>query len=170
MAQILYIITGSYQSGKTCWLNKAVDYLIQNNRTVFGVLAPGIWNNKKKIGIDNILLPGLEKFNIAKIKPFKLNDDSYKWKFYEDVLDGVNEYFKKFAFEEYFIVDELGPLEFVQNKGLTNALDIIKNVKYNKAIVVIRPSFIKYAQITFKKCRDIRIIDISHKPKFDFLL
>jgi hypothetical protein len=44
------------------------------------------------------------------------------------------------------VIDELGPLEFNQGKGLVSALTLIDAQRYNLSFVVIRPSLLQLAK------------------------
>lgn len=161
MEQILYILTGNTESGKTRWLQSYIKFLEDKEKSYFGVLAPGVWNNGKKQGIDNILLPINKLIHLAVRKPYKSEGFSKKWNFSQDAIDEVNEHFKSFSECDYLIVDELGPLELCDNKGLTNAICLIENLKFSKAIIVVRPHLVDTAKEKFSNCNHIEVLDIS---------
>lgn len=78
---MLFVLTGDIQSGKTRWLEKLVESLEDAGIPTYGVLAPGIWadrrgdaergghvdaNGFEKLGIDNVLLPSRERLAFAR--------------------------------------------------------------------------------------------------------
>ena len=63
------------------------------------------------------------------------------------------------------IVDELGPLELECGEGLTNAVQILKNGKFDTAFVVVRPHLIDKAKEIFEKS-EIEILDITVSNKY----
>lgn len=65
MSSKIYIITGDVETGKTRWLQGAIDFLNSEDKVVAGAITPGIWKDGHKLGIDAVLLPGFQKFNLA---------------------------------------------------------------------------------------------------------
>ena len=79
---MLFVLTGTIQTGKTRWLEKLVDDVRQCGVAPYGVLAPGVWadrrgksgelasradaNGFEKLGIDNVLLPAGERLTFAR--------------------------------------------------------------------------------------------------------
>lgn len=78
---MLFVLTGETQSGKTRWLQTLVKSLAENGIATYGVLAPGVWadrrasetpnehmdkNGFEKLGIDNVLLPSGERISFAR--------------------------------------------------------------------------------------------------------
>ena len=78
---MLFVLTGSIQTGKTRWLEAMVERMRCAGVEVFGVIAPGVWadrrhdtercehvdeNGFEKLGIDNVLLPSGERIPFAR--------------------------------------------------------------------------------------------------------
>ena len=73
---MLFILTGTFQTGKTRWLERLVQTVQQNGFPVYGVIAPGQWRDHgedapegqrfEKLGIDNVLLPQQKKITFAR--------------------------------------------------------------------------------------------------------
>ena len=84
---MLFILTGSIQTGKTRWLGRLVEALGAKGVRCAGVMAPGVWRKRRcgtalsagelavgsraessfeKLGIDNVLLPGGERVPFAR--------------------------------------------------------------------------------------------------------
>ena len=89
---MLFVLTGQVQTGKTRWLEELVHDLSNAGVTVFGVLAPGVWadrrndpaafphadaNGFEKLGIDNVLLPSRERIAFARRADLAQADGTY---------------------------------------------------------------------------------------------
>ena len=62
---MLFILTGDIRTGKTTWLEARVRELEAVGVPVRGVLAPGVWRDGEKVGIENVLLPSRERVLLA---------------------------------------------------------------------------------------------------------
>ncbi|MDO5328890.1 MAG: nucleoside-triphosphatase [Coriobacteriia bacterium] len=164
MEQKLYILSGKRGCGKSTYLQKFVKYLDKKSITYTGVLAPGVFEGKKKVAIDNVLLPEGERFRFAdhKVGGGQVGF-SKNWKFDLDAMDKVNEYFHHIEIKDFVIVDELGPLELVQNKGIFYACRLLVGLKYKRAVVVVRPHQVETAKIKFSTSPRIKVIDTDTK-------
>lgn len=89
---MLFVLTGDIQSGKTRWLESIVQNLKRNGITPYGVIAPGVWadrrdnpnayphadaNGFEKLGIDNVLLPDNERIAFGRRADLAREDGSY---------------------------------------------------------------------------------------------
>ena len=91
---MLFILTGNIQTGKTRWLERAINALEQRGIEVCGVIAPGRWiecggrgardtgagagGAYEKTGIDNMLLPGRERIVFATRNDAALRAEGYE--------------------------------------------------------------------------------------------
>ena len=120
---MLFVLTGNIQTGKTRWLELAIDNMEANGIAVYGVLAPGIWidhrdkairpetcdaNGFEKIGIDNILLPSGERITFARRADLALRENDYNkhaqsaraklgWHISDEAIARVNDHFAQIA-------------------------------------------------------------------------
>ncbi len=162
---MLYILTGSIQSGKTRWLQEVVKRLEESSVRCEGVLAPGIWSEAngefQKEGILNELLPLHEMITFA-LRPNEskgivanINCSSNPtpqsgWYIDESAVQKVNRHFLKLEDDfnhsgddqtTILIIDELGVLELLRNEGIKQALKLLEKGPqnhYKHAIVVAR--------------------------------
>lgn len=145
---MLLILTGDIQIGKTHWLEARIHELTDNDRCVYGVLAPGQWHttpdgNYEKLGIDNVLLPGGSRVSFARACPSG-------WDFSPTAIKTVNEHFRTLSVAAgpvhgtapgLLVVDELGYLELQNDEGLTEALALLDRGPtqlWSTALVVVR--------------------------------
>ena len=66
---MLFILTGDIRTGKTTWLEARVQELAAAGVSVQGVLAPGVWRDGEKVGIENVLLPSRKRVLLATPSP-----------------------------------------------------------------------------------------------------
>ena len=137
MAEIIYILTGPVQSGKTTTI---VNWALGKDG-VFGILTPVI--NGKRMFMD---VHSREKFEmeansreteILMVGKFKFSKEGFSKA--EDILrNGLNEK------SGWLVVDEIGPLE-LRGEGLS---DILKEILHSashqqKILLVIRESILE---------------------------
>lgn len=126
---MLFLLTGSVQTGKTRWLEALLDELAQDGVTSAGVLAPGVWRECEpgelvpdangrlvsrpfdKLGIDNVLLPQGERLPFARRRDLAQDEGSFdplsqsaaarlSWEISEDALARVNAHLAKLQEED----------------------------------------------------------------------
>ncbi|HQA28381.1 MAG TPA: ATP-binding cassette domain-containing protein [Brevefilum fermentans] len=142
----LLLVTGLSGAGKTTWCLQ----LSQNARamglSVAGILSPGIYEGKQKIGIGAKELLSGEERPLARLRE---DEDAElatpRWAFDADVLEWANQKLASFPVTDLLIIDELGPLEFLRGEGLTQGLSRIDAGNYRLACVVIRSSLLPKA-------------------------
>ncbi len=155
---MLAILSSQRQTGKTCWLESAVARASRAGIPTYGVLAPGRWRRLptgalEKTGIDNVLLPGTIRIVFATAAA-----SGCGWDFSDGAIARVNEHLTGLrscaaaARPGLLAIDELGPLELVRGKGLTEALtllDLGPQPAWPHAIVVVRPELCDQATQRF---------------------
>ncbi len=114
---MLFILTGSIQSGKTRWLESLLEEVRRLGVLPFGVVAPGVWkrghpnegntdeNGFEKLGINNTLLPQEHTLLFAKRRDIAKEQGeidsasqseraSLGWYMSNDAIDKVNSHFE----------------------------------------------------------------------------
>lgn len=170
MRRNVFIISGNSNDGKTNWIKGAVEFLINNNFSVGGVVAPGVWYGEEKMGIDSVLLPNEELVHLAVRKPDFSEGYARKWNFNDDVMEKINNYLGNLSDFDYIVIDEIGPLEVIQKQGFTNAIKILEEGRFNNVIVALRPSLVELLKNKIHKDYEVKIIEVALKPGFDLLL
>ncbi|MGI6229764.1 MAG: nucleoside-triphosphatase [Tractidigestivibacter sp.] len=172
---MLFILTAPRQTGKTRWLEALVASLQAQGVTVYGVLAPGIWQlnpdgTRTKLGIENVLLPDGEKILFA---TSAANDTSIKdhvqssraglgWAISDKALARVNAHLASLSSGKankaqleapgLLVIDELGPLELKRGGGLTQGLALLDQgptPAWPHAIAIVRPELTDLAAKRF---------------------
>ncbi len=154
---MLFILTGDIRSGKTTWLEASVRELEAAGVPVRGVLAPGVWRDGKKVGIENVLLPSHERVLLA--TPAEEGcSTGLGWDFDANALARVNAHLTELAATSgdmrpgLLVIDEIGPLELRRGEGLTAALELLDagpTPAWPHALVVVRATLAEDARTRF---------------------
>lgn len=169
---MLLLLTGNVQIGKTRWLERTLARLAERGVPSAGVVAPGDWRPDsempggfEKLGIDNVLLPGGERFPFARRRDLAQEDGTFDagsqsaraglgWEISDAAIARVNRHFSLLsslasqAAESPFlgapgmlVVDELGRLELMRGEGLVDAMALVSrgpSASFPHALVVVR--------------------------------
>ena len=160
---MLFILTGDIRTGKTTWLEARVRELEAAGDPVYGVLAPGVWRDGEKMGIQNVLLPSHERVLLATPvnwgqSPINRCADSLGWDFDANALARVNAHLTELAATSgdmrpgLLVIDEIGPLELRRGEGLTAALELLDagpTPAWPHVLVVVRATLAEDARTRF---------------------
>jgi iron complex transport system ATP-binding protein len=142
----LIIVTGLSGAGKTTWCKKLVNHASSQGYQVEGILSPGVFEEKRKTGIAVMDLNSGDSRQLARLRESGSGDIfTPRWVFDADVLEWANQVLQNSAGGDLLIIDELGPLEFLRNKGLLAGLDRIDRGDYKVACIVVRSSLLPKA-------------------------
>lgn len=150
---MLALLTGDVQIGKTRWLEAVIAQLRERQVPSYGVLAPGRWvpsgspradgNGFEKTGIDNILLPTGKRIPFAQREDLARAAGAFDpasqsgqarlaWHIDDEAIKQVNAYLgevpslARAGAPGLLVIDELGRLELMAGKGLTNAVGLLR--------------------------------------------
>ncbi len=143
----LLLVTGLMGVGKTTWCTRLVDLARERGLSVGGVLSPSLFEEDRKIGIQILDLRTGESRRLASLRKGHTANlvGTPRWSFDEQVTAWANRALQQTGVSDLLVIDELGPLEFFQNQGLTQGLRRIDAGEYQVACVVIRPSLLPNA-------------------------
>lgn len=148
---MLFILTGDIRTGKTTWLEARVRELVAMGVPVSGVLAPGVWHDDEKVGIENVLLPSHERVLLATPAGDGCST-GLGWEFNAEALARVNAHLAELATASdeaqpgLLVIDEVGPLELRRGGGLTAAFELLDagpTPAWPHALVVVRATLAK---------------------------
>lgn len=144
---MLFILTGDVRTGKTTWLEARVRELEAAGVAVRGVLAPGVWRDGEKVGIENEILPSRERVLLATPAGDECST-GLSWEFDAAALARVNAHLAELEADAtgdgrpgLLVIDEVGPLELRRGGGLTAALQLLDGgptPAWPHALVVVR--------------------------------
>lgn len=142
--QKVFILTGSYEQGKTTLTQKIIEVFKENKISVGGIYSPRIMENNKTIGYDiidivtnerEIFLRQTEDETLTKIGRFSI--------FPQGLLKGYNT-LKPSANvnNRIVIIDEAGYLE-LENRGWASSIQDLLNSSNNHILLVVRDIFVE---------------------------
>jgi nucleoside-triphosphatase THEP1 len=146
-AHELVIISGASGSGKTSACIEFAEFLRESSIDFAGLVSTPIFDGDKKVAIDLEAIHTGERRRLAAL----LVDDRRsptgdvteaviygKWRFDPDVFTWGNAILRQVENCDCLLVDELGPLEFGQGRGLISAMSLLDRRVHKPAFVVVR--------------------------------
>ena len=147
--KLLVLITGESEAGKTTWCRALIDRALARDLNPSGLISPAVFDSGSKIAIDLIDIASHERKRLAERRaadqPTRNGKGTRNWLFNDLVLAWGNAVLLNLHLTDLLIIDELGPLELLENDGLTSGLKLIDERQYRLACVVIRPSLLATA-------------------------
>ncbi len=148
--KLLVLITGESEAGKTTWCRALIDRALARGLQPRGLISPAVFDSVSKIAIDLVDIASRERKRLAERRPADQSPAVYargthNWLFNDPVLAWGNAVLLNLPPSDLLILDELGPLELLENDGLTSGLKLIDEGQYRLACVVIRPSLLATA-------------------------
>ncbi|MEW5869588.1 MAG: nucleoside-triphosphatase [Chloroflexota bacterium] len=175
----LWLITGERGAGKTLLCQRQAAQARLSGLDVAGVLSPGVFEAGEKIAIQvEDVRSGERRLLASRAAPLEgrcsLNQSpnptrssfDLGWSFDLQALEWGNTVLQQATPCDVLIVDELGPLEFLQGQGWQAGLHAISGGAYRLALVVVRPSLLSQAQ---QRWPAAGVIPAGGPGKFDLL-
>jgi len=159
----IIFLTGERDTGKTIICKQVIQTIRGANKKVTGVLSLGRYENNRKTGIYCQDIATGEKKLLAFHSPGwdKLNPQR-EWQFMQESLAWGNEVMGKSIPTDLLVIDEIGYLELEKNEGWTIALAALDSIKFQYALVVVRPSLIEKA---IERYPNAKVLEISSPEK-----
>jgi len=154
----IIILTGERGIGKTTFCQTLMEKVERIGGHVTGVLSSARFKGETKVGIDIINIATKQKYHLAKRKKTAdLQSATPGWEFDQEMLSWGNTIFDLNQKSDLLIVDELGPMELVHNKGWLNGIKMVNQRNYQLAIVVIRPKLINIGKHLWPESEILRL-------------
>ena len=158
----LALLTGDSYTGKTRWCFDLLRQARLLGWQVTGVLSPAVFQNGQKVGIDLMNVASGERRRLA-VRRDDMSPDfqsppgfpTLNWRLDPGVLAWGNQILVKMDAGALLLIDELGPLELLENYGLTAGVQRIDEGGYQTACVVVRPGLLAAAQSRWPAARVI---------------
>ncbi len=148
--KLLVLITGVSEAGKTTWCRALIERALARGLRPRGLISPAVFDSGSKIAIDLVDITSGERKRLAERRPADQSPAvhgkrTHNWLFSDPVLAWGNAVLLNLPPTDLLIIDELGPLELLENDGLTSGLKLIAEGQYRLACVVVRPSLLAAA-------------------------
>ncbi len=150
----LVIISGPSGSGKTQACIEFADFMRAGEIDHAGLISIPVFEGGQKVAIDLQAIHTGEQRRLAALlgdcypsaNDSTDNDFTYgKWRFDPNTFAWGNSILSQLPTSECFLLDELGPLEFRQARGLTTGMSLLDKRKLTTAFVVVREELLKAA-------------------------
>lgn len=142
----LILVTGLSGVGKTTWCTQLISLARDARLSVNGLLSPSIFKDGRKVGIEVVDLHTGDHRQLAHLRDeSSASMQTPRWAFDADAMAWANQTLAASSRSDLMVIDELGPLEFFQNKGLTAGMAKLDSGDYRVAAVVIRSALLPQA-------------------------
>ena len=145
--QSLTLLTGPSGSGKTTFCREVVAQMYETEALVGGFICPAVFENGQKVGIDLLNIASGEQRRLGKRSQNETEATVGCWQMDEETLAWGNQILSGLKDEALVVIDELGPLELEEGYGYQEALRLLDEGCYHKALVVVRPSLLPLAKL-----------------------
>lgn len=153
-----WIITGWRGAGKTTFCQRFLQQAQQHGWEATGLLSLAVFEYGEKTGIDLLDIRGGVRKSLASRRRRTESDQVIgRWFFDPVVMAWGNMLLDSACPCGALVVDELGPLELIQNQGWVRALEVIEKGDYRLALIVIRPELLEQAVELFKPAGVVEI-------------
>ena len=143
----LALLTGGRGAGKTRWCEALARAGRDSGLAVAGLVSPPVLTSGEKTGIDLLDVASGERRRLAeRARPDLPGTEGLGWRFDPETLAVGNAFLARVDTCDVLLVDELGPLEFERESGLTAAFALLDARRYRLAVVVVRPALVAAAR------------------------
>lgn len=144
----LHLVSGERGAGKTQACVGLAQLLSLYGEDLAGLISPAVFANGQKTAIEAYDLRSRQRRRLANLREpgEAAAERMYAWAFDEAVLAWGDAILKQATPCGVLIVDELGPLEFLEGRGWTAGLAALDSRDYRMAVATVRPSLLPMAQ------------------------
>jgi nucleoside-triphosphatase THEP1 len=161
------ILTGESGCGKTRICKALADGLRARGWSVAGVVTPGIWERDQKVAIDALDLRSGEVCRLAEragAVSEVTGPATPGWSFHAGTLAWCNSLLANAGHPDLLVVDELGPLEFERDEGLTHGMQAVDAGGFRMGLLVVRPRLLPAARARWPDAMVLAVQDPSEMP------
>ena len=154
-----WLLSGSSGAGKTTCCAEIVTQVRAAGMSVGGLLCPGIFENGKKVGIDQVDIRTGQRQRLGTRGDKARVNTVGCWQMDEGVLGWGNAVIARLKAEDLIVIDELGPLELEEGNGYQEALRLLDEKRYQLALVVVRPALLPLAQTRWPQAQVVMLAE-----------
>lgn len=171
----LLLLTGPSGSGKTSLCLQVIQTAQRTARQLSGVVSPGVFVYGQKKAIMVQAVHSGETFQLARPVCAAHPQDTTSlrtpaWSFDPDAVAWGNQILANALPADMFIIDELGPLEWLQNSGWTAAFPAIDSRQYHLCLLVTRPELLEVALTRWPDASALSIASPQDAPRLHDLI
>jgi nucleoside-triphosphatase THEP1 len=146
MSKSLFLFSAPFQSGKTTFLSKLAVQVRKTNLKMAGILSHAVHQGSRK---ERIEVEDLRTGTRRVLADCRQGDLVYPllapWRFHSSALEWSNKALVDLEPCDLLLIDELGPLEWIEKGGFHAAFAALDANCYRWAVVVIRPNLLYLA-------------------------
>ena len=143
----LTFLSGSPGAGKSTWCLELAEAARASGLVVGGLISPAVLVDGRKTGIDLVNLASGECRRLA-VRRGEAEEGfrTARWVLDPGVLAWGNQQLQALPPGDILILDELGPLEMEQGRGLAAGLALIEKRQMPRIVAVVRPALLPIAR------------------------
>jgi nucleoside-triphosphatase THEP1 len=154
----IWLVTGASTSGKTTFCQNYLQQKRLAGWQVAGILAPAVFDRGEKSAIQAVNISTGESRLLATKAPGRQQDILVgEWALRLETVRWGNRILDHITACDLLIIDELGPLEFLQGGGWQSAFPLLERGAFRLALVVVRPILVKMASSRFRIAHQINV-------------
>ncbi len=157
----LRLVTGAKDAGKTRWCARALADLRAAGHAVRGLLSPGVFVDGQKVAIRVRDLWSGEERVLATRRLAPRESSARWWQFDETVLAWADARLRDVGRCHTLVVDELGPMELLENRGWTSVWPVLREHAFAQAILTVRPALRPALQARINQLGDFTTETVS---------
>mgnify|MGYP000881328895 CR=1 FL=1 len=140
MEKKITVVTGERGAGKSTYCLNRVEKARKENRIVRGILSPAVYHADRKTGFyTRDLATDVQLLTGSVTAEPGLTERFYRWYLNPAAITWGNQILTEIDSCDLLIIDEIGPLEFKEQRGFTAAFSCLRSATYQEALVVLRP-------------------------------
>lgn len=141
----IWIITGAREAGKTRFCQKVVSEARTRGLNVGGLLSPAVFTDGVKTGFNVQDLTTGETRPLAALREAVADAVTPRWNFDAQSLGWGSEILRCSTPCDLLVIDELGPLELLNDQGWVEGIEALDGGHYRAALVVVRTELLPVA-------------------------
>jgi nucleoside-triphosphatase THEP1 len=146
MSKPCFLLSAPFRSGKTTFLGKLVVEARTVDQKVAGILSHAVYQGRRKEQIEvEDLRTGTRRILADRRQGDLVYPLLAPWRFHSSTLAWSNEALGAIESCDLLLIDELGPLEWIEEKGFHAAFAALDANCYRWAVAVVRPNLLHLA-------------------------
>lgn len=173
-SSIVYVVTGERGSGKSTVCAHVARTAVARGLTVAGILTERCdlaGRDRMRRVVDlrtgESRPLGARRANAGDAMSDRLTPDPLTpaWVFEPQVFAWANDVFARSTPCDLLVVDELGPLELLGNRGWSAALEALRSGKYTLALVVCRPALLVELDRRLQPVVETELVEVTPETR-----